>query len=88
MLDLNTLIAPGLGVTLNQATAINNGGQIVANGFGHPYLLTPIAAPVPEPSTLPLFGVILFALSTCVRRNYNKRQQSGTERIQLHSDHL
>ena len=58
MRDLNTLIAPGLGVTLNEATAINNGGQIVANAFGNAYLLTPTAAPVPEPSTLTLFGAL------------------------------
>jgi probable HAF family extracellular repeat protein len=60
MLHLNTLIDPALGVMLADAPGINDRGQIVANGFYHgtsdsyAYLLTP----VPEPTTLKLFGVV------------------------------
>jgi probable HAF family extracellular repeat protein len=44
--DLNTLIPPGSGFTLDDATAINDNGQIVANGYNaqgqeHAFLLTP-----------------------------------------------
>jgi probable HAF family extracellular repeat protein len=59
MLDLNDLIAPGSGWTLEQGLAINDAGQIT--GFGtigdenHPFLLTPVTvAEVPEPGTLAL----------------------------------
>jgi probable HAF family extracellular repeat protein len=43
---LNNLIPPGSGFTLNDATAINDNGQIVANGYNstgqtHTFLLTP-----------------------------------------------
>ena len=44
--DLNNLIPPGSGFTLDNATAINDNGQIVANGYNsigqeHAFLLTP-----------------------------------------------
>jgi probable HAF family extracellular repeat protein len=44
--DLNKLIPPGSGFTLDNATAINDSGQIVANGYNsigqeHAFLLTP-----------------------------------------------
>jgi probable HAF family extracellular repeat protein len=44
--DLNNLIPPGSGFTLDDATAINDNGQIVANGYNaqgqeHAFLLTP-----------------------------------------------
>ena len=44
--NLNNLIPPGSGFTLNAATAINDNGQIVANGSNatgqtHAFLLTP-----------------------------------------------
>jgi probable HAF family extracellular repeat protein len=46
MTDLNSLVSNGSGWTLLNATAINNGGQIVGNGTNpagllHGYLLTP-----------------------------------------------
>ena len=46
MLDLNSLIAPSSGWTLNSATAINDKGQIVGYGNdpanqSHAFLLTP-----------------------------------------------
>lgn len=44
--NLNTLIPPGSGFTLSDATGINNNGQIVVNGYNaqgyyHAFLLTP-----------------------------------------------
>jgi probable HAF family extracellular repeat protein len=52
--DLNDLILPGSGITLNKATAINNAGQIVGYGMGgghfHAVLLTPTVAGTPTVS--------------------------------------
>ncbi len=44
--NLNNLIPPGSGFTLDAATAINDNGQIVANGYSsigqeHAFLLSP-----------------------------------------------
>ncbi len=66
MYDLNNLIDPALKITLSAALDINDNGQIVAYGGGNSrtYLLTP----VPEPSTLTLFGTTLLALAVGVRR--------------------
>ncbi len=57
MKDLNTLIDPGLGITLTSAASINDNGSIVAWGKNslneeHTYLLV-----VPEPTTLLLLGL-------------------------------
>ncbi len=63
--DLNTLIAPGSGFLLDNATAINSLGQIVGQAEDaqlktHEYILTPTANPVPEPTTLALFLIVTF----------------------------
>ncbi|MEI8194356.1 MAG: hypothetical protein WCI73_00450 [Phycisphaerae bacterium] len=59
MIDLNSVIEPSLGWTLDSANAINDVGQIVGygliNGQTHAFLLTPVA--VPEPSAL--FSVLV-----------------------------
>ena len=59
MIDLNTLIDPGLGVVLEQATGISNNGYIAAygtiNGQSHAFLLTP--ATVPEPTSVLMLGL-------------------------------
>jgi probable HAF family extracellular repeat protein len=60
MFDLNDLIDPALGVTLTEGRGINDNGQILANGGGRPYVLTPIS--VPEPKTWALLGLPLLAL--------------------------
>jgi probable HAF family extracellular repeat protein len=70
MLDLNNLIDPALGVTLDNATGINDNGQIVANGDDHAYLLTPVA--VPEPGTLTLFGGLLLAVAYRARKRLRR----------------
>jgi probable HAF family extracellular repeat protein len=66
MIDLNTLIAATSGWVLEQATGINDSGQIVGNGTFNgeaaAFLLTPTNAAVenvistPEPGTLPLLA--------------------------------
>jgi formylglycine-generating enzyme len=57
MHNLNEFVIDGDGWTLDKATAINDAGQIVGNGYynGQPraFLLTP----VPEPSALALLGM-------------------------------
>lgn len=69
MMDLNTLIDPSLGLTLYEATGINDKGQIVTNASspagGRAYLLTP----VPEPSTWALLGIGSLALFARLRRS-------------------
>ncbi len=71
MLDLNDLIAPGSGWSLNSANAINDHGSIV--GFGSydgnnaAFLLTPIQ-PAPEPATVPLFAIGIAVLGLCRKR--------------------
>ncbi len=76
MLDLNNLVDPALHLTLTEATAINDEGQIVANlnyNYGenpppnHAYLLTPIA--VPEPGTFTVVGLALAALALGLHRS-------------------
>ncbi len=62
MIDLNTLIDPGLNWTLLSAEAINDQGWIVgygldANGDVHGFLLVP----VPEPTTMAFVGLGLAA---------------------------
>jgi probable HAF family extracellular repeat protein len=56
--DLNNLISPDAGMTLNYATGINNSGQIVGWGCLSPsggrvcgYLLTPVAPSAPPRQT-------------------------------------
>lgn len=59
--NLNTLIRPGSGFTLLNATGINNAGQIVGRAFGggrfHAFLLTPM--PVHTPVSIDNVTVIL-----------------------------
>jgi probable HAF family extracellular repeat protein len=71
--DLNTLIDPTSGWTLNSATGINDAGQIVGygtlNGQTQAFLLTPISSTpttsTPEPTTLlPLLAAIPLLLKT------------------------
>lgn len=70
MTDLNSLVdLPG--IELRDATAINDLGQIVANGgSAHTYLLTPIA--VPEPSTY-AFTFTWLVLTSCLIYRRRKR---------------
>ncbi len=68
MEDLNLLIAPLSGITLTSAVGIDAAGEIVAygtdaSGQSHEYLLTPAEAPVPEPSTLAVMGLMIIAMA-------------------------
>jgi probable HAF family extracellular repeat protein len=75
MFDLNRLIPGYSGWLLEQAQKINDKGQIVGNGINPSgqmtsFLLTPVGElsnppPVPEPSTLAFFGLVL---AGCVAR--------------------
>lgn len=59
-LDLNALIPPNLGLTITSTTAIDDSGRILAtgvlNGASHTVVLDP--APVPEPGSLTVFGLV------------------------------
>lgn len=64
MIDLNSLLPTGTGMTIINATDINDLGQITgqaANAFGytHAFLLSPLAdlGAVPEPSSMALLGI-------------------------------
>ena len=82
MTDLNTLISPSSGWTLQLARAINDNGQILGSGIGpddktDTFLLTPASEPppvvpqIPEPSTLAFFGLV--AAGVVLRRARHRR---------------
>lgn len=77
MYDLNSLLANLSGIDLTEAVAINDSGQILANGPDGTYLLTPI----PEPTSLWLGITGLLPILASVR----KRRRGG-KRSLLHSD--
>jgi probable HAF family extracellular repeat protein len=70
MTDLNDLLPPGSGWTLNEATAINDSGQIVGygtfNGQEAGFLMT--TTPTPEPSTFALLIASCLGGLLCFRR--------------------
>jgi hypothetical protein len=75
--DLNNLIEPSSGWTIDDADAINDSGQIAAEGYyqgsadAHAVLLTPIEEP--EPSTLCLLVVAAFGcLAIKASRSLNR----------------
>jgi probable HAF family extracellular repeat protein len=72
MSDLNSLLAPASGWTLESADGINNSGDIVGFGINpagqtHAFLLTPIT-PTPEPSTFVLLAAAAVGLAGYERR--------------------
>ncbi len=79
LLDLNTLLAPGSGVTITNATGITDGGLIaatgvLANGQIDAFLLSPeLTSATPEPGTLALIGG---ALAVLILR-WNRSRVSG-----------
>jgi probable HAF family extracellular repeat protein len=74
MTDLNALIDPSSGWTLQEARSINDSGQIAGFGYHknqgrpggtiHAFLLTP----VPEPTTLVLLGISFCSIVLYARR--------------------
>lgn len=81
IIDLNTLINPNLGWTLNEAFSINESGQIAGygtiNGQIQAFLLTPTTStnPIPIPSTFWLFANSLINLVIFHRRFYTKHYE-------------
>jgi probable HAF family extracellular repeat protein len=75
MYDLNNLIAPSSGLTLEYANAINDKGQIAGWGYNssgqvEAFLLTP----TPEPSTLALLAAGALGLAAYAwRRRWSPR---------------
>jgi probable HAF family extracellular repeat protein len=77
MHDLNDLISPAdplydfitvyKYIVLTEARAINDDGQIVVNGGGGAFLLTPVATNTPAPASLALLGAGVFGI-LCMRR--------------------
>jgi probable HAF family extracellular repeat protein len=64
--DLNSLISPGSGLTLNSAVSINDLGEIVgyatdSSGNTHDYLLVPLSTP--EPGTFQILSVGILLLT-------------------------
>lgn len=81
--DLNTLIAPTLGFTIQSATAINNQGQVVGygvNGLGQRSAFVMSVAPVPEPSEwlLMLCGLGLMGFIATRRKNDTQNMMVAT----------
>jgi probable HAF family extracellular repeat protein len=82
MVDLNTLIDPSLGWTLQAALAINDNGWIVGYGLDgsgntHAFLLTP--AVIPEPTALALGGITILAASAAWWRRRRARLEAAAE---------
>ncbi len=68
MQDLNAMIPTSANITPDDAVGIDGSGRIVAygtdsSGQTDEFLLTPLEAPVPEPSTLAIFGLVIAALA-------------------------
>jgi probable HAF family extracellular repeat protein len=68
MQDLNLLISPFWGITLTSAVGIDGSGRILAYGTAssgqtEEFLLAPLEAPVPEPCTLAVFGLVILVLA-------------------------
>jgi len=81
MQDLNSLIPSSSGFVLTSAVGIDSAGEIVAYGTNssgqtNEYLLTPLLAPVPEPSTLVVMSLMIVAM---VARRLRVRRLSNRE---------
>ena len=81
MQDLNLLIPPLSGITLVSAVGIDAEGDIVAYGTNssgqmHEYYLTPLESPVPEPGTLAVFALGIFALVAQRARSRRRAKKS------------
>ena len=68
MQDLNSMIPTSANITLTTAVGIDGSGRIVgygtdSSGQMDEFLLTPLEAPVPEPSTLAVFGLVIAAMA-------------------------
>ena len=74
MYDLNSLLANAPGIQLTAAVAINDNGQILANGPNGAYLLTPLA-PVPETSSLWFAFTGLLPILASVRKRRRRQER-------------
>jgi probable HAF family extracellular repeat protein len=75
--DLNSLISPGSGLTLNSAVSINDLGEIVgyatdSSGNIHDYLLVPLSTPEPGTFQSLSVGILLLTAGKFFVRNGRK----------------
>jgi probable HAF family extracellular repeat protein len=78
MIDLNTLIDPNAGWELEEATGVNDVGQIVCNGIDrnrnmHALLLTP----TPEPSCIAFLGAALLSYAGRLILRWRNTKECG-----------
>lgn len=74
LVDLNTLVGPGL--ALAKAVAINDAGQITGTTYnGHAFLLTPL---VPEPNGITAIAIASTAIVGCRRRHRGTGRANGS----------
>ena len=73
MTDLNTLIDPSAGISLGEAEAINNPGEIVATGYHNRLFQAYLLTPVPEPTC------VVLAVLGLVPAGSRRRRRSPVE---------
>ncbi len=82
MLDLNALIPTGSGWVLNQATGINDRGQIAGFGTSGGQIRAFLLTPIPEPSSVAYLPVVL---ATIVRQYFRRWVQRKNEKRAVRS---
>ncbi|MDJ0789457.1 MAG: HAF repeat-containing protein [Myxococcota bacterium] len=75
--DLNDLIDPDAGWALTQATAINERGQIVGNGFRGDEVRSFLMTPVPLPAMSPMVAAGLAGLAGVLSASSRRRGRGG-----------
>ena len=90
LFDLNNLLSPGTSFIITSANAINQRGQIAADGFSSneafptksALLLTPFSTPVPEPSSaLGTLAFGAFGAGYMLKRKQKKKEHSVNQKV-------